>query len=80
MSKKGGINRETDVSGEIQIGPTSLGMVRLYVQAGEMDLPMDFTPEEARDIAEELVNAAEEAEQMHGKPAKSGKGGKPAKR
>ena len=48
MSKNNGINRETAMEGEIQIGPTSLGMVRLYVRGENFDLPMDFTPDEAR--------------------------------
>ena len=35
-----GINRESDVAANLQIGPTSLGMVRLYVEAGEFELPL----------------------------------------
>ena len=27
-----GINRESDVAANLQIGPTSLGMVRLYIE------------------------------------------------
>lgn len=53
------INKETDIAANLQIGPTDLGMVRLYVQAPGVDLPMDFDPEEAEEIAEELRAAAE---------------------
>ena len=48
-----GINSQTDESGEIQIGPTSLGMVRLYFRTASFELPMDFSPEEAEEIAAE---------------------------
>jgi len=53
-----GINKESDVSASIQIGPTSLGMVRIYIEGEGIDLPMDFDPEEAEEIAEELRAAA----------------------
>lgn len=55
----GGINQETDQSGEIQIGPTDKGMVRLFVRGEDFELPMDFLPDEALEIAAELVEAAE---------------------
>lgn len=66
-----GIDRQTDMPGELQIGPTTLGMVRIYVAGSGVDLPMDFTPEEAREIAEELVDAAQRAEGQA--PAATGK-------
>jgi len=53
-----GINSESDVSASIQIGPTSLGMVRIYIEGDGIDLPMDFDPEEAEEIADELKAAA----------------------
>lgn len=53
-----GINSESDMSADLQIGPTSLGAVRLFVAAGDTEIPMDFTPEEAEEIAEELRIAA----------------------
>lgn len=56
------INRQTDETGGLQIGPTDKGMVRIFVATDSFDIPMDFTPEEARDIAEELVSAAGMAE------------------
>lgn len=64
-----GINSESDITANIQIGPTDLGMVRIYVQGEGVDLPMDFDPEEATEIAEELMAAAEAARAM-------GQGGK----
>lgn len=53
------INRQTEDEGELQIGPTDQGMVRIFVRAGRFDLPMDFTPEEAREIADEILAAAD---------------------
>lgn len=48
-----------DEAGAVQIGPTDQGMVRIILttQAGVFEL--DFPPEEAREIAEELTAAAE---------------------
>ncbi len=59
-----GINTESDISANIQIGPTSIGMVRIYVEADGVDLPMDFDPEEAEEIAEEIRAAAARARLM----------------
>ncbi|RYH02356.1 hypothetical protein EU805_10940 [Salipiger sp. IMCC34102] len=56
-----GINDERDVEANIQIGPTDLGMVRLFITAGPTEIPMDFDPEEADEIAEELRAAAQAA-------------------
>jgi len=56
-----GIDRESDVAANLQIGPTSLGMVRLYIETDTVELPLDFEPEEAEEIAEELRAAAEKA-------------------
>lgn len=55
------IDKESDISANLQIGPTSLGMVRIYVEAEGLQLPLDFEPEEAEEIAEELLAAAEAA-------------------
>ncbi len=55
------INSESDIGANLQIGPTSLGMVRIYVEAEGVDLPLDFDPDEADEIAEELRLAAEAA-------------------
>lgn len=68
-----GIDSESDISANLQIGPTSLGMVRIFVEAEGVDLPLDFDPEEADEIAEELRAAAAAARAMtapKGKPRK----------
>ncbi len=52
------INSESDTAANIQIGPTTLGMVRIYIEGDGVDLPLDFSPEEAIEIAEELIAAA----------------------
>ncbi len=59
-----GINNESEVAGNLQIGPTTDGMVRIYVEAGGVELPFDFEPEEAEEIAEEIRAAAEGARMM----------------
>ncbi|MEM7176082.1 MAG: DUF6324 family protein [Pseudomonadota bacterium] len=59
-----GINTESDQSASLVIGPTTLGMVRIYIEGNGVDLPLDFEPDEAREIAEELLAAAERATQM----------------
>ncbi len=70
------INSPSDVAANLQIGPTDAGMVRIYVEVeGGIDLPLDFDPEEAEEIAEELRAAAEAARAMGSKPA-----GKPKNR
>lgn len=64
-----GIDKQSDVAANLQIGPTSLGMVRIYVEAdGGVNLPLDFEPEEAEEIAEELLAAAKAARAMASKP------------
>jgi len=55
------INSESDRAASLVIGPTSLGMVRIYVEAEGIELPMDFEPDEALEIADELRAAAEKA-------------------
>lgn len=60
-----GIDKESDIAANLQIGPTSLGMVRIYVEAEGFELPLDFDPEEAEEIAEELRAAAEAARGMN---------------
>ncbi len=55
------INSGSDRAASLVIGPTSLGMVRIYVEAEGIELPMDFEPDEALEIAEELRAAAEQA-------------------
>lgn len=59
-----GIDTERDVEANLQIGPTELGMVRLFVAAGSAEIPMDFDPEEAEEIAEEIRAAAAAARKV----------------
>ncbi|MBK0326898.1 hypothetical protein I5535_06270 [Rhodobacteraceae bacterium F11138] len=56
-----GINTERDIEANMQIGPTDAGMVRIYVESQGIEVPMDFDPEEAEEIAEELRVAAAQA-------------------
>ena len=53
-----GIDKQSDIAANIQIGPTTMGMVRIYIEAEGIELPLDFDPEEAEEIAEELLAAA----------------------
>jgi len=59
-----GINKESDISANLQIGPTDQGMVRIFVEGDGIDLPLDFDPEEAEEIAEEIRAAAGRARAM----------------
>ena len=52
------INTQSDLAANIQIGPTTEGMVRIYVSAGKVEIPMDFDPDEADEIAEEIKASA----------------------
>jgi hypothetical protein len=56
-----GINDDSETSAGLQIGPTTLGMVRLYIETETLELPLDFDPDEAEEIAEELRAAAARA-------------------
>jgi hypothetical protein len=68
------IDKESDIQANLQIGPTSIGMVRIYVEGDGIEIPMDFDPEEADEIAEELKAAANQARNMGGKNKKGRKG------
>ena len=65
-----GINKETEIMTNLQIGPTDQGMVRLYIEGMGVDLPMDFDPDEALDIAEEIKAAAAQAQKIGSKKKK----------
>ena len=56
-----GIDKESDIEANMQIGPTSQGMVRIYIEGQGFEIPMDFEPEEAEEIAEEIRAAAARA-------------------
>ena len=49
-----GINTERDIEANMQIGPTDAGMVRIFIEGDGIEIPMDFDPEEAEEIAEEI--------------------------
>jgi len=71
-----GINTPNDDSASLQIGPTDHGMVRIYLTGDGVDLPLDFDPEEAEEIAEEIRAAAAMARRVNSqaKPQKAPKG------
>ena len=69
-----GIDTESDIAANLQIGPTSLGMVRIYVEGDGFEIPLDFDPEEAEEIAEEILAAAARARASGGKPKGPRKG------
>jgi hypothetical protein len=56
-----GIDKESDIEASLQIGPTDKGMVRIYVEAEGIEVPMDFLPDDAIEIAEEIMAAASRA-------------------
>jgi hypothetical protein len=53
-----GIDTERNIEANMQIGPTDKGMVRIFVEANGVEVPMDFEPEEAEEIADEIRAAA----------------------
>ena len=75
-----GIDSESDIAANLQIGPTTSGAVRLYIEAeGGIEIPLDFDPDEAEEIAEEIRAAAARARALTagtgngtGKPTRKG--------
>ena len=61
-----GINTERDIEANLQIGPTDQGMVRLFIEGTGIEIPMDFDPEEAEEIAGEIRAAAQAARAVKG--------------
>ncbi len=59
-----GINTPSEIEANLQVGPTDQGMVRIYLVGNGVDLPLDFDPEEAEEIAEELRAAAAQARKI----------------
>ena len=53
-----GIDRESELEANLQVGPTTLGMVRIFVEGDGLEIPMDFDPDEAEEIADEIKAAA----------------------
>jgi hypothetical protein len=69
-----GINDERDIAANLQIGPTDRGFVRIFVSTEDgAEIPMDFDPDEAEEIAEEIRAAAEAARGAGGRKGKPGK-------
>lgn len=58
------IDTERELEANLQIGPTSDGMVRLFIEGGGVEIPMDFEPDEALEIAEEIKVASTQAAAM----------------
>lgn len=56
-----GINKQSEIAANLQIGPTDQGMVRLFIEGENLEIPLDFDPDEAEEIAEELRAAAQRA-------------------
>ena len=56
-----GINDKSEVVADLQIGSTSEGNVRLYISGKDFSIPLDFSPDEANDIATELKDASKRA-------------------
>ena len=56
-----GIDTERDIEANLQIGPTDKGMVRIYVESEGVEIPMDFSPDDAEEIADEIMAAAARA-------------------
>lgn len=61
-----GINKQSDLEANLQIGPTDRGMVRIYVVGDGIEMPMDFDPSDADEIAEEIMVAAKAARGLSG--------------
>jgi hypothetical protein len=59
-----GIDTERDIEANLQIGPTDQGMVRIFVEGQGVEIPMDFDPDEADEIADEIKAAAQAARSL----------------
>ena len=53
-----GINSSHNKETDLQVGPTSEGMVRIFIRNDEMSLPLDFSPDDAIEIANEIIASA----------------------
>lgn len=56
---------------EVQVGPTSTGLVRVFVMSERVQVPIDFAPDEAEALADRIRAAAAEARHA---PAAAGRG------
>ena len=55
------INKQSQITADLQIGPTTLGMVRFFIYSTDAEVALDFTPDEADEIAEEIQLASKKA-------------------
>lgn len=62
-----GIDTEKEIEASLQIGPTDKGMVRIYIESEGVEIPMDFSPNDAEEIADEITAAANRARNMRPK-------------
>lgn len=62
-----------DEAGALQIGPTDHGMVRFIIQTRDGRIELDFEPDEAADIADEVLASAERARQAAASPSPTAK-------
>ncbi|MAV98648.1 MAG: hypothetical protein CML81_02415 [Rhodobiaceae bacterium] len=53
-----GINSSHNKETDLQVGPTSEGMVRIFIRNDEVSLPLDFSPDDAIEIANEIIASA----------------------
>ncbi len=59
---KNAMSQANQEGGSVQIGPTDQGMVRLILDTASGVFELDFPPEEARQIAEEIIASAQMAD------------------
>lgn len=60
----------SDFAADLRVGPTTLGMVRIEIEGAGFRVPLDFAPEEAEEIAEELRAAAAAARAIADRPVR----------
>lgn len=53
-----GMNTPSEIEAELRIGATDAKMVRIFIASEAGEIPMDFFPDEAEEIARELMAAA----------------------
>ncbi len=55
-----GINTPSDTIAELSIGVTEHKRVRFFVSSERAEIPMDFEPDEAEEIAREIMAAVDQ--------------------
>jgi hypothetical protein len=66
------MDEDSDIEATLTVGPTDRAMVRIVVEGDGFRVPMDFEPDEADEIAEELRLAAEAARGQTHRPPRKG--------